>query len=281
MDLSPILKAIGEHPTASMILGRAGLVLLTLVAARIVLSLLRTARDSAVERVNRLHPPGSDSASSERALHLGTLINVLSDVVSALIYGFVVLTALSQFGVSVQPLVAGAGLVGAAVALGSQTIVKDFVSGCFILLENHFVIGDQIIISPTIAGTVERMTLRVTAIRDADGAVHIIPNGTISTVTNKTYRWSGAYVSLATPASAGVAPVREALERAIKAAEQREEARPLLLSPPVVAGPVNIKGTSLEWTISAKTPSGEGARVKSWLIEAVVAELAAAQINLA
>lgn len=280
MDWKDIPKALEGHPRLTDILSRGALVLLTLVSAWIAIRILRSVRDRSLKRLEQMGSPEADG-SAERALHLGTVANVLFDVMKALVYGFVLLTVLSQCGVSVQPLVAGAGLIGAAVALGSQTIVKDFVSGCFILLENHFAIGDQISVSPTLAGTVERMTLRVTAIRDADGSMHIIPNGVISTVTNRTYRWAGASVTFATPAASGVAPVRSALERAVKAVEARDPDHTSLLNGPTLTGPGNIKGTALEWTITARTQSGHGALVKSWIIEEVVRELTAAQLTLA
>ncbi|MDW8251469.1 MAG: mechanosensitive ion channel, partial [Myxococcales bacterium] len=246
----------------------------------LAIRILRSVRDRSLARIEKLRIP-SDDGGAERTLHLVTVANVLFDVIKALLYGFVLLTILSQCGVSVQPLVAGAGLIGAAVALGSQTIVKDFVSGCFILAENHFAIGDQIVISPLISGTVERMTLRVTAIRDVDGTLHIVPNGSIVTVTNRSYRWGGTSVVFYTPASAGVAPAREAIERALLAAEARDEKKESLLASPTLTGPSNIKGTAIEWTITARTQIGHGPRVKSWIIEEVVRELAKAQISLA
>jgi len=281
MDLTPFLSFLNAHPTAATIVSRSLGVLLTLLFARLAVKALILARRTAIERIQRNHPRGADEATAERALHLETLVDVLFGVARAIIYGFVVLTALSQFGVSVQPFVAGAGLVGAAVALGSQTVVKDFVAGGFILLENHFAIGDQISVSPTLAGVVERMTLRVTVLRDTDGVVHIVPNGTITAVSNRSYRWAGAHVALATPAAAGTTPVREALERAALAAAARDDKHEIFLEAVVVNGPTNIKGTSLEWNLSAKTPVGAGSKGKTLLIEEIVRELTAASISLA
>ena len=279
-SLPESLRFIQENPKAMDIIGRIALVLLTLLLASLAVRLLRAVRDRSIERIEKIHIPLGESGA-ERALHLGTVANVLFDVVKALVYGFVLLTILSQCGVSVQPLVAGAGLIGAAVALGSQTIVKDFVAGIFILMENHFAIGDQIVISPTLSGTVEGMTLRVTTVRDADGSVHIIPNGSITTLTNRTYSWSGASVNLATPAAAGVAPVRAALERAVKAVASRDPDGASLVAEPTLTGPTSIKGTTVEWNITARTRSGQSALVKSWIVEEVVRELAEAQISLA
>jgi small-conductance mechanosensitive channel len=273
-------KILSDHPKLADILGRSALILLTLLSSWIAIRSLRSVRDRSLDRIEQFRIPSNDGGA-ERALHLGTVANVLFDVMKVLIYGFVLLTVLSQCGVSVQPLVAGAGLIGAAVALGSQTIVKDFVSGCFILVENHFAIGDQIAISPLISGTVERMTLRVTTLRDADGALHIIPNGAIATITNRSYRWGGTIVTFFTPASAGISQAREAIERALKSTEKRDTSKESLIASPTLTGPSNIKGTAVEWTVTARTQSGHGARVKGWIIEEVVRELSEAQIPLA
>lgn len=280
MDLSPYVSFLAGHPWLALAVSRVALVLVMLVVVRVVVGLMGAVRDRAVSRLSKELATTHDDQDAERVLHLQTVFNVLFDVLRIVAYSFVVLTALSQFGVSVQPIVAGAGLIGAGVALGSQTIVKDFVSGLFILAENHFSIGDQIAVGDKLTGVVERMTLRVTVLRDLDGTAHIIPNGSITTVTNRTYHWAGAHLSVSTPAAAGVGPVREALQRAAEATRAREGAKDLLSGDVIVTGPSNIKGTSIEWSLSVRTPSTASARVKSWLIEDVVRELASASVPL-
>jgi small-conductance mechanosensitive channel len=179
----------------------------------------------------------------------------------------------------VQPLVAGASLAGAGLALGSQTIVKDFVSGFFILLEGHFLIGDTVSLG-TLSGTVEKMTLRVTLLRDVDGAVHIVPNGSITAVTNKTYRWSQSMLTVGVPAAADQTRVREALALAARATAERDPDCATLLADVVVTGPVNVRGATVDWTLSVKVTRGQAATVKSWMVESVVKHLTEAQISL-
>ncbi|RYE94149.1 MAG: mechanosensitive ion channel [Myxococcales bacterium] len=280
MTFAPLFEYLGAHPTLVTILNRTLGVGLTLLAARVVVYVLGVVRDRARARVARERPE-RDEAAIERAHQLETFIGVAHDVSRIIVYSFVVLTLLSQFGVSVQPFVAGAGLVGAAVALGSQTIVKDFVSGAFLLLENQFAIGDQIAVSSTMSGTVERMTLRITVLRDADGAVHFVPNGAIASVTNRSHRWANAVVTLATPATADVAAVRAALQRAADASAARDPDRATLLAEVVVAGPGAIKGANLEWSLSARAQIGTLAQVRSWVIEDAIRELQQAGVTLA
>ncbi len=89
----------------------------------------------------------------------------------------------------IGPLLAGAGVIGLAVSFGSQSLVKDLIGGFFILSENQFDVGDVIEVAGK-AGAVERMTLRVVVLRDVEGVVHFVPNGQITTVSNKTRLWS-------------------------------------------------------------------------------------------
>lgn len=215
----------------------------------------------------------------ERRRRVETIVRVGTDVVRVFVWGFVILTVLSQFGVSVQPLVAGAGLIGAAVAFGSQAIVKDYAAGFFILLENHFDIGDSIAIGTT-SGTVEKMTLRVTVLRDGDGALHIIPNGTINTVTNKSNRWSNARVAVTVDPNADPTEVRKALEAAAEKLQADETHGELWMEHVLAKGPLTMKDAGIEWSLSAKVPVGKSADAQPILLEAAQTALIAAGVKL-
>ncbi len=123
-----------------------------------------------------------------------TVAQLLRSVGRAAILTFAVLLSLSLF-INVAPLIAGAGILGLAVSFGAQSLVKDFIAGFFILMENQFVVGDTIEVAGR-NGTVERMTLRVVMLRDVEGVLHIIPNGQMTTVSNRTRGWSQAVVDV-------------------------------------------------------------------------------------
>lgn len=215
----------------------------------------------------------------ERRRRVETIVRVGTDVVRVFVWGFVILTVLSQFGVSVQPLVAGAGLIGAAVAFGSQAIVKDYAAGFFILLENHFDIGDSIVLSGA-SGTVEKMTLRVTVLRDADGAIHIIPNGAIAIVTNKSNRWSNARIAVTVDPNADPKLVREALNAAVTALVGDANHEGLWMESVAAKGPLLMKDAGVEWSLSAKVPVGKAAEAQPILLEAAQSALIAAGVKL-
>ncbi len=97
--------------------------------------------------------------------------------------------ALSELGIDIAPLIASAGIAGVALGFGAQSLVKDFLSGTFMLIEDQFGVGDVVDLGEA-SGTVERVTLRVTTLRGVDGTVWYVPNGQIVRVGNKSQRWS-------------------------------------------------------------------------------------------
>src|SRR4051794_40181565 len=127
--------------------------------------------------------------SGLRAQQLRTLASIINSVGTFVLYFLAAMQALPLFGVDIKPILASAGIVGLAVGFGAQTLVKDVINGFFILLENQFDIGDVIQIAG-VTGTVEVMTLRKTALRDANGTVHVVPNSEIKVSSNMTRDWS-------------------------------------------------------------------------------------------
>jgi len=125
---------------------------------------------------------GQSDITTEAERRADTLASVLNHLAWVLVVAFFSLSTLQQFGVNVGPLVAGAGIAGVALGFGAQSLVKDWIAGFFLLMENQFGVGDIISVDTSHTGTVERMTLRVTQIRDSEGKAHYLPNGTITQV---------------------------------------------------------------------------------------------------
>jgi small conductance mechanosensitive channel len=115
---------------------------------------------------------------------------------------------LEQIHISITPLLGGVAVVGLAVAFGAQSLIKDYFTGFLILLEQQYMIGDVIKIG-AISGQVERITLRLTILRDLEGSVHFIPHGQIALVSNQTHGWSQAVFDLHVNAAEPVERVRE------------------------------------------------------------------------
>ncbi len=128
----------------------------------------------------------------QRALALGT---VLRSVTTLVVYTLALMMALAEFSVSLGPLVAGAGIVGIAIGFGAQTLVQDFLSGIFMLIEDQYGVGDLIHVGEA-SGVVEEITLRTTQIRDVNGTVWYIPNGEIRRIGNMSQQWARAVLDI-------------------------------------------------------------------------------------
>lgn len=129
--------------------------------------------------VRRAVDDGNEDVTTDAERRAETLGSVLTNTARVAVVAFLLLMVLSEFGVNIGPLVAGAGIAGVALGFGAQSLVKDVISGFFLLLENQFGVGDIINVDDRHIGTVERMTLRVTQIRDSEGRAHFVPNGSI------------------------------------------------------------------------------------------------------
>lgn len=151
-----------------------------------------------IRRVERFVEGTEGDVLSDRDKRARTLGRVLRQLVTILVWSIATAEVLGEIGVSIGPLVAGAGIAGLAVGFGAQALVKDIISGFFMLLENQFRVGDVISIAGA-TGTVEAINLRTTLLRDNEGRVHIVPNGTIAVVTNHTRDWARAVVDLPVP----------------------------------------------------------------------------------
>ena len=118
-----------------------------------------------------------------------TLTSIIHGLIKIILWVIVVMIILQKFGLNIAPILAGAGIIGLAVGFGAQELVRDFISGFFIILENHIRSGDVAIINGT-GGLVEKMEFRTTTLRDFSGVVHIFQNGKISDISNMTKDWS-------------------------------------------------------------------------------------------
>ena len=182
----------------------------------------RLGRDGGVDEVER----------AKRARTVGSLVrNVLIVLVSSL----AALTILGELGVDIMPVVTGAGILGLAVGFGAQTLVRDVISGFFLIFENHLRVGDVAEIEGT-GGIVEAINLRTTVLRDLEGTVHVFPNGSFSRVSNRTKEFSYYVVDVGVAYKEDTDRVCEVL-RAVAEDLQRDPAySPSILAPLEVLG---------------------------------------------
>src|SRR5207244_216191 len=179
----PALLRDWREDTMNFLRHDAPKIVLVLIASYVLTRLLRAiARKSADVHVRKL-PPGVS------VQQFRTVTSVITSVGVFVISFVAALEILSLLGLNLGPMLASAGIAGLAIGFGAQTMVHDFINGFFILFENQYDIGDMVRVAG-VKGTVERMSLRQTVLRDEDGTVHIVPNSAIQIVSNTTRDWS-------------------------------------------------------------------------------------------
>jgi moderate conductance mechanosensitive channel len=173
-----------------------------------------------------------------------TLMSVLWTIVVGLVWFVAVLTTLGQIGVNVTPVLAGAGIVGLAIGFGAQNLVKDLVSGFFLILENQVRVGDVAIINGT-GGLVEAISFRTIVLRDEAAVVHVFPNGSVTTLSNMTKDWSAYVISVNVAFKEDPDRVVDVMRRAAEEMYAEPSYRAVMLEPIEIFGVDNFTETAV------------------------------------
>ncbi|MCH7808095.1 MAG: mechanosensitive ion channel [Planctomycetes bacterium] len=184
-----------------------------------------------------------------------TLSSVSRRAVSLVVWIIAGLYLLYAIGTPVSTLLASAGVLGFAFALGAQSLIRDFVQGFFILLENQYTMGDWIKVGD-ISGTVERLTLRVTVLRDMEGTLHFIPNGAVTSVSNMTHGWSQVKMEIGVGYREDIDRVSRVILEAATELCKRPEWKDKVLADPVVPGVQSLGDSSVNIRLVVKTQPG-------------------------
>lgn len=203
---------------------------------------------------------GTGLDALERAKRARTLGSVLTSITTVLVVIIAFLMILREFRVDVTPAVTGAGIVGVALGFGAQTLVRDLIGGFFLILEDQVRVGDVAAING-IGGLVEAINLRTIVLRDEEGTVHVIPNGAINTLANRSKDFSYYVINLPLAYGEDVDGVT-ALLKEIAAAMQAENAyRPFILDPLEVIGVDAFEENAVRLKVRIKT-----APLKQWFV---------------
>ncbi|MEP6591875.1 MAG: mechanosensitive ion channel family protein [Gemmatimonadota bacterium] len=197
---------------------------------------------------------GDDSRLSSNEKRAQTVAQLLKSVGWVIVLAFGGMLTLRQF-MDITPLLAGASILGLAFSFGAQSLVKDIIAGTFILIENQFAVGDVIEVAGK-AGGVEWMTLRVVVLRDVEGVVHIIPNGQITTVSNKTRGWSRAIIDVAIGYAADVDVALEVIRDETRLFAQDPAFQGKLDAAPEVAGVQELGDNAVTIRVMLRTQPG-------------------------
>lgn len=241
----------------------AGLILIAIVTRYLVHKLInRTVRRTVEKeppkavlgsaRAARIVFGGAGAYSERRSLRAETLGSVLRSISTVLISAIAVVTALEMLGYAVGPVLASAGVLGVALGFGAQNLVKDFLGGTAMLLEDQYGVGDVIDMGHAV-GTVEAVSLRITRLRAVDGTVWYVRNGEVIRVGNSSYGWSRALLDVHVPADADVTRARRLLEGIVHELAADERWAGLILEPPEVWGVEDLTADGVLIRVVIKT----------------------------
>lgn len=199
------------------------------------------------------HASARDLATQTRRVQRAkTMGDLLKSVVTGLLIAVFGTMILSELGVNIAPIIASAGIIGIALGFGAQSLVKDFLSGVFMIFEDQFGVGDVVDVGEA-SGTVEAVSLRVTRLRSLDGTVWYVPNGEILRVGNMSQNWSRAVVDVGVAYGEDLGRVRRVLEEVSHGLWEDDEFRGVIIEEPEVTGVEALAADSITLRVLIKT----------------------------
>ncbi len=224
------------------------LILITIIALRIVRFVLGKIKRLLIKRFHKHEKP--DPEESEKRVN--TLIGITRGLFRIIILAIFFMIFLNKLGVNIGPILASAGIIGLAVGFGAQELVRDFISGFFVLLENQIREGDVAIINGT-GGIVEKIELRTTTLRDFSGVVHIFQNGKISSMSNMTKEWSAIVIEVGVAYKENADHVMTIMKEVAETMEKDEEFGHKIKEPVEIFGIDAFRDSSVLFKARIKT----------------------------
>ena len=227
------------------------LILVIIVISYLVYRFLKIMIPEIVERSVRVRGKGR-RAREELAKRSRTLSGLLTNIIGVIIVIVALFMVLSEVGVDITPLLAGAGVVGIAIGFGAQSLIRDILNGLFILLEDQYNRGDVVQIAG-IWGLVEEVNLRRTVLRDLDGTVHSIPNGEVTKASNYTKDWSRVNLNIPVAYGEDLEHVMEVINKVGKKLAEDEYFGPKILKAPKALRVDNLGDSGIEIKVLGET----------------------------
>lgn len=230
-----------------------GLVVIA-IAIFLVFLILGISRKISKKIIRRVEE--SESIDAHRKQRYQTLSSVTLSFIKVLLWILAALWVLGELEIDYAPFLLAAGGISLAIGFGAQSLVKDVVTGFFILMEEQFALGDGVEIGG-VSGTVEKISLRTIKFRSLDGTLHIVPNGSISTVSNKTYQWSRAVVKVGVSYDADPQKVLSILNTVSREMAGDPQWKDSFIDEPSAQGILSFGDSAVDFRVLAKTKPGD------------------------
>ncbi|HYJ60157.1 MAG TPA: mechanosensitive ion channel family protein [Actinomycetota bacterium] len=228
-------------------------------------------------RLRKRANAAGDDGMGRRLRRTATVVGIVATTALVVAWFVFLLVLMDAFGVSIAPLIASAGIIGVALGFGAQTLVKDTISGMFIFLEAQYDVGDIVDLTTdtdTVSGTIERLNLRTTSLRQYDGSLSIIPNGTIQITNNRTRGWGRAVVDIRLALSEDADDVRRVIETLFDEVVDQPPLVDWLRDRPEVLGITQMTDVAQVLRIAAETSPSHRVDTERLLREKIVARIA-------
>jgi moderate conductance mechanosensitive channel len=255
-----------------MIFGVILIFVIAIIAAKVISEVIRKLLYRTIRE--DMYPSKTD-----RDRRLRTLTNITTAIISIIVWTVATLMILSTIGVDVGPLIASAGIISVAIGFGSQSLVKDFMTGMFIIAENQYRVGDYIEIQ-NVKGTVKAITLRTTIITDDDGSVFHVPNGSIIVTGNHTMSNNKVSIELSATTDTDIDKLRVIIDKTGKAQATHVAMKENITEPLHFVRIKEIASSAIVIRISGKVKPGQQAVVRSDYYTALQKELIKNKIAL-
>ncbi|MGH9213383.1 MAG: mechanosensitive ion channel family protein [Acidimicrobiales bacterium] len=263
----------GLAELADDLFGPVGRIVIVLLVAWIVSRLARRAIDRFGSKVMLVGDSIRAAARSK------TLVQVLRSVTTMVIWTIAFITILGELHVNLGPLIASAGIAGVALGFGAQSLVKDLLSGFFILVEDQYGVGDIVDLGEA-SGTVEEVSLRSTRLRDVEGNLWHVPNGQILRVANKSQEWARALLDVNVAYGTDIDRATEVIKQTAEQLRADENWREAILEPPEVWGIEQLATDAIHIRLVVKTRPAEQFRVTRELRRRLLMAFDAADIDV-
>ncbi|WP_244962980.1 mechanosensitive ion channel family protein [Nocardioides dongkuii] len=201
-------------------------------------------------------PAPSVFVSTRRVQRAKTMGDLLKSIITGILVAMFGTMILSELGVNIAPIIASAGIIGIALGFGAQSLVKDFLSGVFMIVEDQYGVGDVVDVGEA-TGTIEAVSLRVTRLRDLNGTVWYVPNGEIMRVGNMSQNWSRAVVDVSVGYSEDLVRVQRVLREIAHDLWQDEDYRGVIIEEPEVTGVEMLAADAVNLRVLVKTSPNE------------------------
>ena len=213
---------------------------------------------------NAQEPPAGSTRRVQRAQAMGSLLkSITSGVIVAVIFTMM----LSALGFAIGPIIASAGILGVALGFGSQTLVKDFLSGIFLIFEDQYGVGDVVNLGEGLSGTVEAVSLRVTRLRDTNGTVWYVRNGELLRVGNMSQNWARTVLDVQVSAHEDLVRVRRVLTDVADDLWHDEDFEGVVIEEPEIWGVEAMTPDAITLRLTLKT-----APMEQWRVARVMRE---------